>query len=250
VLDRFHVVRWFAASLVAVRRHIQRREPHGQVTPASAEPDDSGSDEESEEPAAEAMDLQIESGFTSGTDSIGTRYTSAGALVTNPNATLAAYEVSVVFNLLDGSGAILDTDAANVPYIPAGATVPVAPLQIGFEIAADAASIDVNIAGTFEEDTGWDGAGFIMGDGIDLDVSGAAVTQGDFGPSVDFTVTNPSDTVAELGAWDCVFKAGGAIVGGETSTIVDPVVPGGQVRVDSTVLVDLTADEVICRAYA
>jgi transposase len=34
VLDRFHVVRWFAAGLTAVRRDVQRREPRGEVTPA------------------------------------------------------------------------------------------------------------------------------------------------------------------------------------------------------------------------
>lgn len=34
VLDRFHVVRWFAAGLTAVRRDAQRREPRGQVRPA------------------------------------------------------------------------------------------------------------------------------------------------------------------------------------------------------------------------
>ena len=33
VLDRFHVIRWFAAGLTAVRRDIQRRQPHG-VKPA------------------------------------------------------------------------------------------------------------------------------------------------------------------------------------------------------------------------
>ena len=33
VLDRFHVIRWFAAGLVAVRRDVQRRSPPG-VTPA------------------------------------------------------------------------------------------------------------------------------------------------------------------------------------------------------------------------
>ena len=33
VLDRFHVIRWFAAGLTQVRRDVQRREPHG-VTPA------------------------------------------------------------------------------------------------------------------------------------------------------------------------------------------------------------------------
>ncbi len=34
VLDRFHVVGWFAAGLTLVRREIQRREPRGQVRPA------------------------------------------------------------------------------------------------------------------------------------------------------------------------------------------------------------------------
>ena len=34
VLDRFHVVRWFAAGLTLVRRDLQRREPRGQITPA------------------------------------------------------------------------------------------------------------------------------------------------------------------------------------------------------------------------
>lgn len=34
VLDRFHVVRWFAAGLTAVRREVQRRQPAGQLTPA------------------------------------------------------------------------------------------------------------------------------------------------------------------------------------------------------------------------
>ncbi len=34
VLDRFHVVRWFAAGLTLVRRDLQRREPRGHVTPA------------------------------------------------------------------------------------------------------------------------------------------------------------------------------------------------------------------------
>ena len=33
VLDCFHVVRWFAAGLSAVRREVQRRQPAGEVTP-------------------------------------------------------------------------------------------------------------------------------------------------------------------------------------------------------------------------
>ena len=34
VLDRFHVVRWFALGLIEVRRRIQRSEPRGKVKPA------------------------------------------------------------------------------------------------------------------------------------------------------------------------------------------------------------------------
>jgi len=34
VLDRFHVVRWFAAGLTLVRRDVQRREPRGHAKPA------------------------------------------------------------------------------------------------------------------------------------------------------------------------------------------------------------------------
>lgn len=34
VLDRFHVIRWFAAGLQAVRRDVQRRQPAGEVIPA------------------------------------------------------------------------------------------------------------------------------------------------------------------------------------------------------------------------
>jgi transposase len=34
VLDRFHVMRWFAAGLTLVRRDVQRREPRGHLTPA------------------------------------------------------------------------------------------------------------------------------------------------------------------------------------------------------------------------
>lgn len=34
VLDRFHVVRWFAVGLIEVRRRIQRRDPRSRVKPA------------------------------------------------------------------------------------------------------------------------------------------------------------------------------------------------------------------------
>ena len=36
VLDRFHVIRWFAAGLTQLRRDIQRRELHGVIAPPSS----------------------------------------------------------------------------------------------------------------------------------------------------------------------------------------------------------------------
>lgn len=196
-------------------------------------------------------DLTVESGFSTGVNSIGTRYTSVGALVTNPNESLAAYDVSVVFNLKSASGAILDTDTANVPYVPAASTIPVAPLQIGFDVAEEPASVEVNIAGTFAKDTGWSGVGFSMSDGIDLEVAAPSITPGDYGSTLAFTATNPGDTVAEFASWSCVFNRGGAVVGGETSSVMDPIVPSGTVRVESSLSVEsITADEIVCRAYA
>ena len=41
VLDRFHVIRWFAAALTQVRRDVQRREPkarQARPTPKCSEP--------------------------------------------------------------------------------------------------------------------------------------------------------------------------------------------------------------------
>ena len=119
--------------------------------------------------AEQPKDLTVESGFSSAVNSINT--TSVGALLTNPNATLALYDVSVVFNLLDASGATIDTDTTQVPYIPAASTVPVAPLLIGFDNPTEPTAVDVNVTGTFEEDTGWAGVEFPMSDGIDLEVS-------------------------------------------------------------------------------
>lgn len=195
-------------------------------------------------------DLQIEAGFTSGLDSINTRYTSVGAIITNPNTTYAAYDVTAVFNLLAADGTILDTESAQVPYIPADSTVPVAPMLLGFDVTGEPASVDVQIAGSIEDDDGWDGVGFSMYNGVELVVADAAITKSQYSTDLSFTVTNPSDRVGDFASWTCVLRNGGVIVGGESSAIIDPVVPGGTVRVDSSLSVDdLAADEFICRAY-
>ncbi|HYF46046.1 MAG TPA: hypothetical protein VD926_07530 [Acidimicrobiales bacterium] len=201
--------------------------------------------------ASEERELTVESGMTSGVDSIGTRYTSAGALVTNPNADLAAYDVDVLFNLMDGGGTVLDSDTANVPYLPPGATVPVVPLQIGFDLATEPASIEVLVTGDLREDEGWEGVEFMMGTGIELEVAGAAIRATTFGSELTAQVTNPSeDTVAELGTWDCVLQRGDRIVGGEGSGISDSIPPGATVSLNHSMTLDVAADELVCRATA
>ena len=98
-----------------------------------------GNDESSQEPggdeqsgdSADARDLKVESGFTSGVDPFNTRYTLAGARVTNPNADYAAYDVQVLFNLLGKDGQVLDSQTETVAYVGPNESVPVAPLQIG-----------------------------------------------------------------------------------------------------------------------
>lgn len=198
-----------------------------------------------------AKDLTVDSGFTSGVNSIETLYTTAGALVTNPNDSLAAYDVTVVFNLLDADGGVMDTDSKRVPYIPAGATVPVAPLQIGFDLAEEPADLSVDIAGKFGSDEGWDGVDFLLGEGVDLEVEDAKLVTGDSRDRVEFIVTNPSEVVAERASWACVFQNGDNIVGGDSSSVSDPVVPNGKVKVDAGIRVEgVEADEVTCRAYA
>lgn len=195
-------------------------------------------------------DLIVDAGLTSAMSIIDTRHTSVGALITNPNSTYAAYDATVVFNLLGPDGSILDTESVNVPYIPADSTVPVAPYFLGFDAPTEPTSVDVEIVGSFERDRGWDGVGFSMDEGIDLEVSGAAIIPGSYSTSLTFNATNPSDRVAEWGSWSCVFRNGGVIVGGASSSISDPIVPGGTVRVDSSLSVDdIAADEIICRAY-
>jgi hypothetical protein len=229
----------------------QEREPEEEADDEAAA---EGDEEEEPPPTTEGVEereLQVTSGMTSGVDSIGTRYTSAGALVTNPNEGLAAYDVQVLFNLMDGAGTVLDTDSTTIPYLPPGATVPAVPLQIGFDLATEPASIEVLVNGDLREDEGWDGVEFAIGAGIDLEVAGAAITPGSFGSELTAQVTNPSpDLAAELATWDCVFTSGGTIVGGETSGISDNIPPGATVSLNHPLTLEVAADEVICRAAA
>jgi hypothetical protein len=203
------------------------------------------------EEKARKLELTVESGMTSATNSIGVRSTSAGALVTNPNVGLAAYDVDVLFNLTDENGVVLDSSGERVEYIAPGATVPVAPLLLGYDLATEPASLEVVVTGDLAEDKGWAGVRFSMHDGIELEMTGAALFADRYRTSLTAQVRNPSDdTVASLSTWDCVFRNGGTIVGGEASAISERIPPGVTVAVDSMVTTDVTADEIICLAIA
>lgn len=196
-------------------------------------------------------DLSATAGFTTAVDGLGSRRTSVGALVTNGNDRLAAYDVAVVFNLLDDAGRVVDSATESIPYLAPGSTLPVAPSLIGFVTATAPASVQVNLGGTFGADTGWAGASFTAYDGIDLQVSAAAVGAGPSGTEVSVTVTNTADRVTGVGAWSCVLRQAGRIVGGESAGIADPIAPGASTLVRARVAVEgLRADEVICRAWA
>ena len=217
----------------------------------------SSSPEEGTSTTREEMDLTVESGFTSSVNQIGTRNTSAGALVTNPNENQAAYDVQVLFNLMGPDGSVLDSGSADVPYIPAGSTIATAPFLIGFDIAADPVALEVTATGDFRDDDGWDGVEFLIGAGIDLVITDGQIAPGDFGASVGVSgaslhaqVMNPSQEIAEFATWSCVFKAGGAIIGGETGSTDDRIPPGTTVALNVVLSAEVSADEVICNAYA
>lgn len=209
---------------------------------ASGEPE--GSDEDTK-----AQDFVVESGFTTGTDSIGTRYTSAGARLTNPNSDLAAYDVQVLFNLVGGNGDVLDSTTETVPYVAPGETVPVAPLLIGFDLSVEPTEMQVQAVGEFTEDVGPKGQ--LTENGAILKFEGAEVIQGDFGNEISGRVTNPTDTVTEYPSWNCIFLNGRKIVGGSSSTIVDPIPPGTTVQFGEMLSIrGLVPASVECRVLA
>jgi len=181
--------------------------------------------------APEDAPLVVEQGMTSGLNSIGTRHTSVGAVLTNPNTHVAAYGVDVVFNLKDAAGTVIDTDSAMVNYIPAGGRRIIAPLQIGFDIPAEPASVEVvAIVGDFAEDNGPEGnpAIFSMPE-QELTVLSATLQPDTFGTYVVGQVSNPGTEVAKFSSIDCALRAGGVIVGGVSGGISDSIVPGGTI---------------------
>lgn len=210
-------------------------------SPAQAD----GTDEATDDP----QDFEVESGFTSGTDSIGTLYTSAGALLTNPNSGLAAYGTQVLFNLVGANGDVLDTATETVSYIGPGETVPVAPLQIGFELKRKPTKLEVQVVGEFNADEG-------PKDTFDkemsvLTVKKTEITDSDYGRELSGQVTNQTDKVVTDANWDCVYLNGKKIVGGASSSIIDPIPPGTTIQFSDTVTIDdMPAKSATCRVLS
>lgn len=221
-----------------------------EVIGSDSSSDDETSDDDGDgDTKIEAKDFQVESGFTFGVDSIGTRYTSAGARLTNPNTDLAAYEVQVLFNLVGAGGKVLDTQTETVSYIGPGASVPVAPLQIGFEIPTNPTDLQVQVVGEFVEDEG--PKGLFGGDAAILDFKGGEVTKSDFGREFSGQVSNPTDVVVTSASWSCIWLNGTAITGGASSSIVDPIPPGATVQFSESFSIDkLVAKKVECQVIA
>jgi hypothetical protein len=196
-----------------------------------------------------AQDFQVDSGFSSGTDSINTKYNSAGALLTNPNADLAAYGVQVLFNLVGSGGDVLDTTTETITYIGPGETVPVAPLQIGFDLKEKPTKLEVQVVGDFSEDRGPEDT---FGEEMSvLTVKSAEITDSTYGRELSGQVTNQTDAVVTDANWACVYLNGKKIVGGQSSSIVDPIPPGSTVQFSDPISIeDMPAKTATCRVLS
>jgi hypothetical protein len=166
---------------------------------------------------------------------LGTRHSSAGAVLTNPNAE-AAYGVEVTFDLKDAGGAVLDSARETVPYLPAHGHRIVAPLQVGFDLGVEPASLEVAThVREFAEDVGPEGGDDIMRrpDGARLEVVRAGFVDGEYLSKVTGQVLNLTADVARYSSVHCVLRSDDGIVGGAASGISAPIVPGGTIAFES-----------------
>ena len=202
-----------------------------------------------ESPTDDVQDFEVESGFTSGTDSIGTKYNSAGALLTNPNTSLAAYGAQVLFNLVGPDGDVLDSATETVNYIGPGETVPVAPLQIGFDLKEKPTKLEVQVVGDFTDD---EGPKDTFSDEMSvLTVKSTEITTSDYGRELSGQVTNQTDEVVTDASWDCVYLNGQKFVGGASSSIIDPIPPGSTVQFNEFISIDdMSVKSATCRVLS
>ena len=152
----------------------------------------------------------------------------------------------VIFTLVDAAGVSLDTDTANLPVVPARGKALAAPLQIGFDKPAPASMKVAWVVDSFGACSSFSYKG------IRLVVSNVAAKVQEYGGvGVTAQVANPSKDVVEYPSIVCVLRTAGAITGGASTSITDPIVPGGSVAWETSESgADPKTDAVECEAYA
>jgi hypothetical protein len=92
---------------------------------------------------------------------------------------------------------------------------------------------------------------FSMARGVPVQVLSPAIVRGQFFATVHGQLQNASSELVETSFIDCIFRAGGAIVGGESTASLDPIPAGGTVAFTvSASFVPASADSVECQAIA
>lgn len=179
--------------------------------------------------------LTIESGYSSGLNAMGTRYTSAGAVITN-TAAVTACGVKVEFVILDAAGAVLDTNAEALHRVAPGAALPLSSGGLGDGRPDEPASFTATIVGV----DSFDPAGGCAGSSTTAQGLTLAATDSRIDTGVEIitgNLRNPTDTVAEQVVIECVLRdAFGAIIGGDSGSVRGSVAPGGDTAFDIRML--------------
>ncbi len=179
-------------------------------------------------PEPTVADLTVESGFSTGLSSLGTRFTSAAAVITNA-ASRAACDVQVEFTIADAAGTVIDTRTEKLPVVAAATTTVVVPNALGGGKPDEPATLDVKVTEV---------ASFATGDTCDTAstvAKGITLATADSALDADQkyvrgTVSNPTETDADLTVVSCVFRgADKAIVGGEKTMVRDAIAAGASV---------------------
>lgn len=197
---------------------------------SEAAPEGTGDVAETTAPATDPAEmpeidaLTIESGYSTGLSSLGTRYTSAGAVVTN-TATVAACGVKVDFTILDAAGTALDSKSEELHMITPGAALALSTSGLGGGRSDEPASFTATIVGIDSFDAAGQCAdSFTTAQGFALATADATIDE----EYIAGNVSNPSDAIAEKASIDCVLRDdAGAIVGGDSGSVRGTIAPRG-----------------------
>lgn len=114
----------------------------------------------------------------------------------------------------------------------------VAPLQIGFDKPSEPKVLQVTtIVDHYAQADDLSGCEtFSLSEGVQLEVVSTAIQRGEYSSSVTGQVKNPTTRVVDTPSVNCILRAGAAIVGGISTSIMDPIPPGGTIAFDAGTL--------------